>query len=115
MSTTTNSKIIPSSFVVPTFKPQDEDPPKKLNVRTLSESQISYLKHHDPFMYHSIFSPDGQMLSGVKIRVEESKEEEVMVKRSTCVSAETGDVLAGELNEASAAYYVITDNESEED
>ena len=25
------------------------------------------------------------------------------------------DVLAGELNEASAAYYVITDNESEED
>ena len=91
MSTTTNSKIIPSSFVVPTFKPQDEDPPKKLNVRALSESQISYLKHHDPFMYHSIFSPDGQMLSGVKIRVEESKEEEVMVKRSTCVSAESGD------------------------
>ena len=83
------------SFSIPTFKPESSSSKNKsVDVTALTASQISSLKTQDPFMYYSIFTPDGEMISEIRNRVqgkEESKEEKsngVRVQRRTRISVE---------------------------
>ena len=92
------------TFSMPTFKPKCEKPPKELDITKLTKSQISSLRKDDPFMYYSIFGPNGQVSSEVMNRAnslprdEEGKESQegsssaLMVRRRTRVSAESDNI-----------------------
>ena len=84
------------SFSIPTFKPESSSSKNKsVDVTALTASQISSLKTQDPFMYYSIFTPDGEMISEIRNRVEQGKEDSkeetsngVRVQRRTRISVE---------------------------
>ena len=78
------------TFTIPTFKPTKVQvkPPKKVDILTLSTSQISSLRKDDPFMYYSIFRPNGQLSS--KFSGKDLQEDStLMVQRRTRVSTES--------------------------
>jgi hypothetical protein len=53
----------PTNFTVPTFKDEDEDDARReMYVTQLTEAARNELRRQDPFMYYSIFAPDGTVL-----------------------------------------------------
>jgi hypothetical protein len=54
----------PTNFIVPTFKDEDDedDTRREIDVTQLTEAARNELRRQDPFMYYSIFAPDGTVL-----------------------------------------------------
>jgi hypothetical protein len=54
----------PTNFTVPTFKDEDDedDARREIDVTQLTEAARNELRRQDPFMYYSIFAPDGTVL-----------------------------------------------------
>ncbi|KAL7475583.1 hypothetical protein ACHAW6_001495 [Cyclotella cf. meneghiniana] len=85
----------PMTEVVPTFRSEEDNIERELDITTLTESSADSLRINDPFMYYSIFKPTGNhagevsnLLSMLESNESERRSANVMVTRKTRISVE---------------------------
>jgi hypothetical protein len=85
----------PMTEVIPTFRSEEDNVARELDITTLTESAADSLRINDPFMYYSIFKPTGNhvgevsnLLSMLESNESERQSASVMVSRKTRISVE---------------------------